>query len=81
MARPGGRKGAVQQQLRRRRLNPQQAAEVTSALSRHAVNIAAMQLYRDMRGGLAVMVLESAVDTQYHDDYTASQVIDRPQHT
>ena len=24
-----------------------------------------------------VMVLESAVDTQYHDDYTASQVIDR----
>ena len=43
----------------RNRDKPGMVAEVTSALSRHAVNIAAMQLYRDMRGGLAVMVLES----------------------
>ena len=28
-------------------------------LSRREVNIATMQLYRDMRGGLAVMVIES----------------------
>lgn len=34
-------------------------AEVTGLLSRHGVNIATMQLYRDMRGGLAVMVIES----------------------
>ena len=34
-------------------------AEVTSVLSRRQVNIATMQLYRDRRGGLAVMVLES----------------------
>ncbi len=33
-------------------------SEVTSALSRHNANIAAMQLYRDRRGGLAVMVIE-----------------------
>lgn len=38
---------------------PGQVAEVTGALSRRAVNIATMQLYRDMRGGLAVMVIES----------------------
>ena len=34
-------------------------AEVTGILSRRQVNIATMQLYRDKRGGLAVMVLES----------------------
>ena len=33
-------------------------SEVTAALSRHNANIAAMQLYRDRRGGLAVMVIE-----------------------
>ena len=38
---------------------PGAVAEVTSILSRRQVNIATMQLYRDRRGGLAVMVLES----------------------
>lgn len=38
---------------------PGAVAEVTAILSRRQVNIATMQLYRDMRGGLAVMVLES----------------------
>ncbi len=38
---------------------PGQVHEVTAVLSRQAVNIATMQLYRDMRGGLAVMVIES----------------------
>ena len=33
-------------------------SEVTAALSRHNANIATMQLYRDRRGGLAVMVIE-----------------------
>ena len=34
-------------------------AEVTGVLSRRSVNIATMQLYRNTRGGLAVMVIES----------------------
>ena len=34
------------------------ASEVTSLLSAHDCNIATMQLYRDRRGGLAVMVIE-----------------------
>lgn len=38
---------------------PGQVAEVAGVLSQHGVNIATMQLYRDMRGGLAVMVIES----------------------
>ena len=38
---------------------PGMVAEVTAELSRRQVNIATMQLYRDMRGGLAVMVIES----------------------
>ena len=38
---------------------PGAVAEVSAILSRRQVNIAAMQLYRDRRGGLAVMVLES----------------------
>ena len=38
---------------------PGHVAEVTSMLSHKSVNIATMQLYRNMRGGLAVMVLES----------------------
>ena len=38
---------------------PGAVAEVSAALSRRQVNIAAMQLYRNMRGGLAVMVIES----------------------
>lgn len=38
---------------------PGAVAEVTGILSRRQVNIATMQLYRNMRGGLAVMVLES----------------------
>ncbi len=33
-------------------------AEVSNVLSRHGANIATMQLYRDRRGGLAVMVME-----------------------
>ncbi len=37
---------------------PGLVAEVTGMLSRHSVNIATMQLYRDSRGGEAVMVLE-----------------------
>ncbi|MEG1720604.1 MAG: L-serine ammonia-lyase, iron-sulfur-dependent subunit beta [Pseudoflavonifractor sp.] len=39
--------------------HPGVVAEVTAVLSQRRVNIATMQLYRDMRGGLAVMVLES----------------------
>ena len=38
---------------------PGMVAEVSAILSRRRVNIAAMQLYRNMRGGLAVMVIES----------------------
>lgn len=38
---------------------PGAVAEVSAALSERGVNIAAMQLYRNMRGGLAVMVIES----------------------
>lgn len=38
---------------------PGQVAAVADLLSRQQVNIAAMQLYRDRRGGLAVMVIES----------------------
>ena len=37
---------------------PGAVAEVSAILSRRQVNIATMQLYRDRRGGLAVMVLE-----------------------
>lgn len=37
---------------------PGMVSEVTSALSRQNANIATMQLYRDRRGGLAVMVIE-----------------------
>ena len=35
---------------------------MSAILSRRKVNIATMQLYRNMRGGLAVMVLESDQD-------------------
>ena len=38
---------------------PGHVAEVTSMLSHKSVNIATMQLYRDNRGGYAVMVLET----------------------
>ena len=38
---------------------PGHVAAVTAALMQRHVNIATMQLYRDMRGGLAVMVIES----------------------
>ena len=38
---------------------PGAVAAVADLLSRRQVNIAAMQLYRDRRGGLAVMVIES----------------------
>jgi len=38
---------------------PGEVAEVTGELSHYEVNIAVMQLYRDRRGGLAVMVIES----------------------
>ncbi len=37
---------------------PGHVAEVTSMLSHKSVNIASMQLYREHRGGFAVMVLE-----------------------
>ena len=37
---------------------PGHVAEVTSMLSHKSVNIATMQLYRDRRGGYAVMVIE-----------------------
>lgn len=38
---------------------PGHVAEVANLLSENGVNIATMQLYRDRRGGLAVMVIES----------------------
>lgn len=38
---------------------PGHVAEVTSMLSHKSVNIAAMQLYRNHRGGYAVMVIET----------------------
>ncbi len=38
---------------------PGQVAEVANILSRRQVNIATMKLYRNMRGGLAIMVIES----------------------
>lgn len=38
---------------------PGHVAEVTSALSHHAINIAALNLYRDKRGGYAVMIVET----------------------
>jgi L-serine dehydratase len=38
---------------------PGEVAEVTGLLCEYGVNIAVMQLYRDKRGGLAVMVIES----------------------
>ncbi|MGM9607400.1 MAG: L-serine ammonia-lyase, iron-sulfur-dependent subunit beta [Oscillospiraceae bacterium] len=38
---------------------PGYVAEVANLLREHGVNIATMQLYRDRRGGLAVMVIES----------------------
>ena len=41
---------------------PGAVAEVSAILSRKHVNIATMQLYRNARGGLAVMVLESDQD-------------------
>ena len=37
---------------------PGMVGEVSAVLSRREMNIATMQLYRDRRGGLAVMVLE-----------------------
>lgn len=37
---------------------PGHVAEVTALLKRYSVNIAAMQLYRNVRGGYAVMVIE-----------------------
>ncbi|MCI9133180.1 MAG: L-serine ammonia-lyase, iron-sulfur-dependent, subunit beta [Lachnospiraceae bacterium] len=41
---------------------PGHVAEVTSMLSHKSVNIATMQLYRDHRGGYAVMVIETDQD-------------------
>lgn len=37
---------------------PGHVCEVTSMLSEHSINIATLQLYRDKRGGTAVMVIE-----------------------
>ena len=39
--------------------SPGMVSEVTGILSRKNVNIATLQLYRDKRGGLAVMVIET----------------------
>jgi len=41
---------------------PGHVAEVTSTLSHKSVNIATMQLFRDSRGGYAVMVIETDQD-------------------
>lgn len=41
---------------------PGHVAEVTSMLAHKCVNIATMQLYRDKRGGYAVMVIETDQD-------------------
>ena len=41
---------------------PGHVAEVTSMLSHKSVNIATMQLFRDSRGGYAVMVIETDQD-------------------
>ena len=38
---------------------PGYVAQVTTTLSRRNVNIATMNLYRDKRGGFAVMVIET----------------------
>lgn len=38
---------------------PGHVAEVASALAHHAVNIASLNLYRDKRGGYAVMIVET----------------------
>ena len=58
---------------------PGMVAEVAGVLSRHSVNIAAMQLYRDMRGGLAVMVLESdqSIPAQAVDELRAYPGVER----
>lgn len=58
---------------------PGMVAEVTSILSQRRVNIATMQLYRDMRGGLAVMVIESDQDVwrEAVDELRASPGIER----
>ena len=39
--------------------SPGMVSEVTGILSRKNVNIATLKLYRDKRGGLAVMVIET----------------------
>ena len=48
-------------------------SEVSYALSRHGANIATMQLYRDRRGGLAVMVIEcdDPLSAQLRDELAA----------
>lgn len=38
---------------------PGYVADITTLLSEHGVNIASMQLHRDRRGGLAVLIIES----------------------
>lgn len=45
---------------------PGHAAAVTNLLSQEKINIAAMQLYRNMRGGYAVMVLECDEEVPLH---------------
>ena len=44
---------------------PGHVAEVTSMLSHKSINIATMQLYRDTRGGYAVMVIETDQPVPY----------------
>ena len=47
-------------------------AEITDALSKAHINIATMQLYRDRRGGLAVMVVEldNPIEDNFANDLT-----------
>ena len=52
---------------------PGHVAAVTTCLSQHGVNIATMQLYRNYRGGYAVMVVET-------DQNIAAEVLELLRH-
>ena len=51
--------GACPTLIIRNQDSPGMVSEVTGILSEENVNIATLQLYRDKRGGLAVMVIET----------------------
>jgi L-serine dehydratase len=63
----------------RNRDTPGHVSRVTAILSGQSVNIATMQLYRDRRGGLAVMVLESdqPIDSRVVDELRRQPGIER----